>query len=73
MRRYWKLKEDTLDRTLWRNGLGECYGPLVRHENMHKCYWMHPSYYCVQLERSDGDVIPYYYVRVFSGNTRRPW
>jgi hypothetical protein len=30
MRRYWKLKEETLDRTLWRTRFGRGYGPVVR-------------------------------------------
>jgi hypothetical protein len=29
-RRYWKLKEEALDRTLWRTRFGTGYGPLVR-------------------------------------------
>jgi hypothetical protein len=29
-RGYWKLKEEALDRTLWRTRLGRGYGPLVR-------------------------------------------
>jgi len=29
-REYWKLKEEALDRTLWRTGYGRFYGPLVR-------------------------------------------
>jgi hypothetical protein len=29
-RRYWKLKEEALDRTLWRTGFGRGYGPVVR-------------------------------------------
>jgi hypothetical protein len=29
-RRYWKLKEETLDRTLWRTRFGGGYGPVVR-------------------------------------------
>jgi hypothetical protein len=29
-RRYWKLKEEALDRTLWRTRFGRCYGPVVR-------------------------------------------
>jgi hypothetical protein len=29
-RRYWKLKEETLDRTLWRTRFGKGYGPVVR-------------------------------------------
>jgi hypothetical protein len=29
-RRYWKLKEEVLDRTLWRTGFGRGYGPVVR-------------------------------------------
>ena len=29
-RGYWKLKEEALDHTLWRNRFGRSYGPLVR-------------------------------------------
>jgi hypothetical protein len=29
-RRYWKLKEKALDRTLWRTRFGSGYGPVVR-------------------------------------------
>ena len=29
-RGYWKLKEEELDRTLWRNRFGRDYGPVVR-------------------------------------------
>jgi hypothetical protein len=29
-RRYWKLKEEALDRTLWRTSFGGDYGPVVR-------------------------------------------
>jgi hypothetical protein len=29
-RRYWKLKEETLDRTLWGTRFGRSYGPVVR-------------------------------------------
>jgi hypothetical protein len=29
-RRYWKLKEEALDRTLWRTRFGRGYGPFVR-------------------------------------------
>jgi hypothetical protein len=28
--RYWKLKEEALDRTLWRTRFGRGYGPVVR-------------------------------------------
>jgi hypothetical protein len=28
--RYWKLKEEALDRTLWRTRFGRDYGPVVR-------------------------------------------
>jgi hypothetical protein len=28
--RYWKFKEEALDRTLWRNRVGRSYGPVVR-------------------------------------------
>jgi hypothetical protein len=30
MRRYWKLKEEALDRTVWRTRFGRGYGPVVR-------------------------------------------
>jgi hypothetical protein len=29
-RRYWNLKEEALDRTVWRNRFGRGYGPVVR-------------------------------------------
>jgi hypothetical protein len=29
-RRYWKLKEEALDRTLWRTRYGRGYGAVVR-------------------------------------------
>jgi hypothetical protein len=29
-RRHWKLKEEALDRTLWRTRFGRGYGPVVR-------------------------------------------
>jgi hypothetical protein len=29
-RRYWKLKEEALDRTLWRTRFERGYGPVVR-------------------------------------------
>jgi hypothetical protein len=29
-RRYWKLKQEALDRTVWRTGFGRSYGPVVR-------------------------------------------
>jgi hypothetical protein len=29
-RRYWKLKEEALDRSLWGNRFGRGYGPVVR-------------------------------------------
>jgi hypothetical protein len=29
-RRYWKLNEEALDRTLWRSRFGRGYGPVVR-------------------------------------------
>jgi hypothetical protein len=29
-RRYWKLKEEALDRRLWRTRFGRGYGPVVR-------------------------------------------
>ena len=30
-RKYWKLKEEALDRTLWRTRFGRGCGPVVRH------------------------------------------
>jgi len=30
MRGYYKLKEEALDRTLWRTGFGRGYGPVLR-------------------------------------------
>ena len=32
-RRYWKCKEEALDRTLWRTRCGTGYGPVVRLRN----------------------------------------
>jgi hypothetical protein len=29
-RRYWKLKEEAVDRTVWRTRFGRGYGPVVR-------------------------------------------
>ena len=29
-RGFWKMKEEALDRTLWRTGFGIGYGPVVR-------------------------------------------
>jgi len=29
-RGYWQLKEEALDRTLWKTRFGRCYGPVVR-------------------------------------------
>jgi hypothetical protein len=29
-RRYWKLKEEALDHTLWRTHFGRGYGPVIR-------------------------------------------
>jgi hypothetical protein len=29
-RRYWKFKEEALDRSLWRTHFGRGYGPVVR-------------------------------------------
>ena len=28
-RRYWKLKEEAIDGTLWRTGFGRVYGPVI--------------------------------------------
>jgi hypothetical protein len=32
-RRYWKLTEEALDRTLWRTRFGRGYGPVTRPQN----------------------------------------
>ena len=29
--RYWKLKEEAADRTVWRTRCGRAYGPAIRH------------------------------------------
>jgi hypothetical protein len=29
-RRYWKLEEEALDRTLWSSRFGRGYGPVIR-------------------------------------------
>jgi hypothetical protein len=29
-RRFWKLKEDALDSTMWRTCFGKGYGPVIR-------------------------------------------
>ena len=39
-RRYWKLKEEALDRTTWRNRFGRGYGPLVRQTTELMNEWM---------------------------------
>jgi hypothetical protein len=36
-RKYWKLKEEALDRTLWRTHFGRGYGPVVRQTTDY--YW----------------------------------
>ena len=35
-RGYWKLKEDALDRSLWRTRFGRGYGPLVTDYRMNE-------------------------------------
>jgi hypothetical protein len=40
-RRYWKLKEEALHRTLWRTRFGRGYGPVVRQTTE----WMNYYYY----------------------------
>jgi hypothetical protein len=35
-RGYWKLKEETIDRTLWRTRFGRGYGPVVRDYSMNE-------------------------------------
>jgi hypothetical protein len=36
-RGYWILKEEALDRTLWRTRLGRGYGPVLRQQNSMNC------------------------------------
>jgi len=36
MGEYWKLKEEALDRTVWRTGFGRGYGPVVREHVMNE-------------------------------------
>jgi hypothetical protein len=57
MKRYWKLKEEALDRTLWRARFGRGYGPVVRQttECMNEC-----GDYC-RLERSAFIIVKKYY------------
>jgi hypothetical protein len=40
-RRYWKLKEGALDRTLWRTRFGRGYGPVVRQTTKLNEYLLH--------------------------------
>jgi len=43
---YWKLKEETLDRTVWRTGFGRGCGPVVkRHHGMNEL-----TSWCVVME-----------------------
>jgi hypothetical protein len=50
-KRYWKLKEEALDRTLWRTRFGRGYGPVVRQtieivlKNSHKIRCSNNSYH----------------------------
>jgi hypothetical protein len=39
-RRYWKMKEEALDRTLWRTRFGRGYGPVVRQTTEWMNEWM---------------------------------
>jgi hypothetical protein len=41
-RRYWKLKEEAQDRTLWRTQFGRGYGPVTRHDGggYEDCYFL---------------------------------
>ena len=32
---YWKLKEETLERALWRTCFGRGYGPIIRQPTIH--------------------------------------
>jgi len=35
-RRYWKLKGEALDSTMWRTRIGRGYGPLVKTNRMNE-------------------------------------
>jgi len=43
-RGYWKLKEEALDRTVWRTGFGRGCGPVVTHtvhdEGICNTFWL---------------------------------
>jgi hypothetical protein len=43
-RRYCKLKEEALDRTLWRTRFGTGYGPAVRQRNKYVYY---VNFHCI--------------------------
>jgi hypothetical protein len=42
-RRYWKLKEEALDRTLWRTRFGRSYGSVVRQTTEWMNEWMNAT------------------------------
>jgi hypothetical protein len=45
-RRYWKLKEEALDRTLWRTRFGREYGPVTRQDYSMNEFFMPYSLVC---------------------------
>jgi hypothetical protein len=44
-RRYWKLKEEALDHTLWRTRFGRGYGPVVRQTTEWMNEWRRAIFY----------------------------
>jgi len=38
------LKEEALDRTLWKTGFGRGYGPAERHHTMRSLWWYEQQY-----------------------------
>jgi hypothetical protein len=51
-KRYWKLKEEALDRTLWRTLFGKCYGPVVRQTTVWMNEWMSYFFSAVAIRPS---------------------
>ena len=47
-RGYCKLKEEALDRTMWKTGFGRDYGPVVRKTTG----WMNIQYPCLMSDSS---------------------
>ena len=41
-RGYWQLKEEALERTLWKTSFGRYYGPVVRQTTGSMCFNIEP-------------------------------